>query len=133
MSKLPDSTSPFQYVDLCHFYHLKAQGSADIAQKVHETTEKYQKIPRGQSFTLADLQKFESGEASPPLSQEQVENLAIEDIRTMVEGSAAEYGWSEYSMQDSVAAFRSQSGADDEKKVEHNAESMVVGGGSRIF
>lgn len=132
-SSLPSSITPYKYVDLCHFYRLQSQGAANVAQQVHETTAKYDKIPRDQSFTLEELQKFEVGEVDPPLSEEDTRKLAVQEIRTMVDGLAEQYGWVEFSMEESVAAFRDQSGVNDAQRVEHDGQGMILGGGSRAF
>lgn len=134
LSSLPQDISPYKFVDLCHFHHLRAaQPKGSIASTVAETTNKFNKIPRQESFSEDQLRDFESGNVDLPLTRKQTEELAVEEIRIIVEGCAREFGWGEYGVQDSVEAFKSQSGVGDEERVSHNAEAMVAGGGSRTF
>lgn len=143
---LPRGVSSYKYVDLCHFHHLLASqpksqsvssgrdlGTGAIASAVSETTRKFKKIPREASFTADELRDFEAGQVDLPLTREQTEKLAGEETRIMVLGCADEFGWGEYDVKESVEAFQSQSGVGDEQKVQHNAEAMVAGGGSRTF
>ncbi|CAO1622957.1 unnamed protein product [Sympodiomycopsis kandeliae] len=131
LSRLAHSVSVFQYVDLCHFYSLikSKTPESEIAEKVHSTTTNFEKIPRDQSFTLDELQSFVAGSQQPPLSLEQVQAIARDEIRIMIEGLAEVHGWKCLSLKESVDAFDDQSGKDDDQRVSHDASSMVVNGG----
>ncbi|CAO1621143.1 unnamed protein product [Parajaminaea phylloscopi] len=113
-----------QFVDLSALY----SPTSPTPEEVHQTSAKHDKIKT--AFSLEELTEFRA-EDRAPLSKEETSTLAGREIQAMISGLADEYGWRRYTQSDSVEALASQSKGEDGERVEHDAQGMVLGGGTR--
>lgn len=115
-------------MDLCALHNP----SRPSAKEIYESSAKFDKIKT--AYPLETLEQFQttSGQ-SAPLDAEQTNQLARNEVKAMIDGLAAAYGWRSYGMKESFDAFSSQRTGDDGQRIEHNSQSMVLGGGTRKF
>lgn len=124
--KAHEDMTACKFVDLCAI-HSAPQATAE---KIHESSAKYDKIKS--AYSLSELERFKSN-GGPPMSLEQTNELAREELAAMIKGLANVHGWRKLDQTESVEAFKEQSTSQDGSRVEHDAQGMIMGGGARRF